>query len=136
MKKAGNAGLSKGYKFMHRPDSIHIIADFSGCQPGTLETCSAGESVLTEAVRESGLSCIQIKSHQFDPTGYTAAALLAESHITLHTWPEFLAVQIDIFTCGDHEKARKAYGVLKQFFVPHHVAEHILHRDLQHISLA
>ncbi|PKL41614.1 MAG: adenosylmethionine decarboxylase [Candidatus Riflebacteria bacterium HGW-Riflebacteria-1] len=120
---------------MHKPDSIHIIADFSGCLPGTLETRSSGESALATAVKESGLNCIHINSHQFNPTGYTATALLAESHITLHTWPEFLSVQIDIFTCGDHNKARKAYAVLKQFFRPQKVAERVLHRDLKQITI-
>ncbi|EKD84157.1 MAG: hypothetical protein ACD_39C00214G0001 [uncultured bacterium] len=120
---------------MNRPDSIHIIADFSDCPLDRLETGAAGESALAEAVKESGLSCILIKSHQFDPTGYTAAALLAESHITLHTWPEYLAGQIDIFTCGSHARARKAYDVLKRLFAPGQVSERVLHRSLQQISL-
>lgn len=134
-KKDGSAGRYKVSTFMNMPDSIHIIADFSECPLEKLESGLTGEAVLAETVGKSGLNCILIKSHQFDPTGYTAAALLTESHITLHTWPEFLSVQIDIFTCGNHDKARKAYDVLKQLFAPRQISERILHRSLQQISL-
>lgn len=119
---------------MKSPNSIHIIADFSGCRSDLLETSIKGEEILSQTVAESGLSCILIRHHQFEPIGYTAAALLAESHITLHTWPEFKSVQIDIFTCGSHEKARSAYESLKRIFAPEKIAEQILFRKLTHIS--
>jgi len=117
------------------PEAIHIIADFAGCPSELLENSVKGEEVLTRTVKESELSCILIRSHQFSPSGYTAAALLEESHITLHTWPEHRSVQIDIFTCGSHERARKAYSTLKALFRPQNIAERILHRSLNQISL-
>ena len=120
---------------MNMPEAIHIIADFAGCPAELLESGAKGEAVLAATVKESGLSCILIRSHQFSPSGYTAAALLEESHITLHTWPEHRAVQIDIFTCGSHDRARKAYGILKRLFAPDQIAERILHRSLNQISL-
>ncbi len=119
-----------------RPDAIHIIADFSGCRPELLERSHSGEMILHRAIETSGLSCVLIRSHQFEPSGYTAAALLTESHITLHTWPEHQAVQIDIFTCGSHDKARKAYKKLKDEFSPDHVAEKILFRRLSSLAEA
>lgn len=115
---------------MSMPNSIHIIADFSGCPIELLELGEQGETILRQTVEASGLSCVLIKSHQFLPSGYTAAALLTESHISLHTWPEHGSVQIDIFTCGCHDKARLAYGKLKELFCPKHVAEKILFRNL------
>jgi len=119
---------------MTRPDSIHIIADFSNCQPELLEQSHTGEMILQKAIETSGLSCVMIRSHQFKPSGYTAAALLTESHITLHTWPEHLAVQIDIFTCGSHDKARKAYELLKKEFKPGQIAEKIIFRRLDSLA--
>ena len=121
---------------MTRPDSIHIIADFSDCRPEKLERSHTGEIILQQAIETSGLSCVLIRSHQFEPSGYTAAALLTESHITLHTWPEHLAVQIDIFTCGSHDKARKAYEKLKDEFNPGQIAEKILFRRLDSLAEA
>ncbi len=121
---------------MTRPDSIHIIADFSACRPEPLKNSHTGEMILQKAIETGNLSCVLIRSHQFEPSGYTAAALLTESHITLHTWPEHLAVQIDIFTCGSHENARKAYELLKQEFKPGQIAEKILFRRLSSLSEA
>lgn len=115
------------------PDSIHIIADFCDCPIELLETGVTGERLLAETVAESGLNCVLIRHHQFTPCGYTAAALLTESHITLHSWPEHFSVQIDIFTCGSHAKARKAYEVLKRLFSPGKVSEKILCRRLEEI---
>lgn len=119
---------------MKTPNSIHIIADFSGCKYELLTDGKAGEAVLAQVVEFSALSCVLIRYHQFDPCGYTAAALLTESHITLHTWPEYNSVQIDIFTCGSHDKAKLAYQKLKELFCPQQVAEQILFRNLQKIS--
>lgn len=116
------------------PDSIHIIADFYGCKHELLERSASGEAILSETVEKSKLHCVLIRAHQFEPSGYTAAALLTESHMTLHSWPEFKSVQIDIFTCGDHDKARKAFDVLKELFAPEHVSKRVLHRKLNHID--
>ncbi|MFZ5949256.1 MAG: adenosylmethionine decarboxylase [Candidatus Rifleibacteriota bacterium] len=117
------------------PDSIHIIADFCQCPPELLENGETGEKILAQTVVESGLNCVLIRYHQFLPVGYTAAALLTESHITLHSWPEHQSVQIDIFTCGSHEKAKQAYEVLKRLFKPGKISEKILFRRLDDIIL-
>ena len=49
---------------------------------------------------------LDISSHKFDPHGVTAIALLAESHISIHTWPENGMAVCDVFTCGDHTNPR------------------------------
>jgi S-adenosylmethionine decarboxylase len=133
-RKAGKNGRFKGQFKMKTPNSIHIIADFSGCPAELLELRQQGEEILRLTIEKSGLSCVMIRSHQFEPSGYTAAALLTESHITLHTWPEHAAVQIDIFTCGSHDRARAAFSELKTLFRPLKVAEKILFRRLDSLS--
>ena len=135
-KKVGINGRFDGQFNMNTPNSIHIIADFSGCPLELLEKEQCGEDILHKTIEKSGLSCVMIRSHQFDPAGYTAAALLTESHITLHTWPEHLAVQIDIFTCGSHDRARIAFDELKFQFKPVKVAEKTLFRRLNSLSEA
>lgn len=134
MKKDGNVGHCEVCRPVSKPNSIHIIADFSGCKVELLQQGSTGESILSQVIKASDLSCVLIRYHQFEPSGYTAAALLTESHITLHTWPEHGSVQIDIFTCGSHDKARLAYAKLKELFCPKHIAEQVLFRNLQQIS--
>ena len=55
---------------------------------------------LTEAVCVGGATLIDLCVHQFSPHGVTATAALAESHIALHTWPEFGYFAADLFFCG------------------------------------
>jgi len=114
--------------------SIHIIADFKGCSSELLLAGIKGEEILQQTVTEAELHCVLIRYHQFEPHGYTAAALLTESHITLHSWPEYNAVQIDVFTCGEHDKAYKAYEILKGIFKPKQISEEILLRNLDNIT--
>ena len=133
MKRAGISGLYKDLAVNTKPNSIHIIADFQGCSKEHLVHAPEGEKILQQTVDESGLNCILIRYHQFEPQGYTAAALLIESHITMHTWPEHNSVQIDIFTCGSHGKALKAYEILKAILKPSDISDKILYRSLNKI---
>lgn len=57
--------------------------------------------VLVNAAECSGSSLLAVSSHKFEPHGVTAIALLAESHISIHTWPEKGTAVCDVFTCGD-----------------------------------
>lgn len=116
------------------PDSIHIIAEFSKCPKAPLLEASMGEAILKRVVDGSGLTSVGIRSYQFKPCGYTAAALLTESHITLHTWPEYDSVQIDIFTCGSRSSAKKAYELLKAEFKPKSFTDKIFLRTLDNIT--
>ena len=60
--------------------------------------------VLVNAAEISKSELLAVSSHKFDPHGVTAVALLAESHISIHTWPEKGTAVCDVFTCGDHTK--------------------------------
>ena len=51
--------------------------------------------------------------HRFEPQGVTGLALLAESHISIHTWPESGYAAVDVFTCGDHTMPEQARAVLR-----------------------
>ena len=57
--------------------------------------------VLVNAAECSGSTLLTVSSHKFEPHGVTAIALLAESHISIHTWPEKGTAVCDVFTCGD-----------------------------------
>jgi len=118
------AKKSKCEKFL----ALHIIADLYQCQSGTLEKSSCGKKILQKAVEESGLAVVSINSHQFAPAGYTASAVLKESHISIHTWPELGTVLLDIFTCGDEKKGFAAFAALVQAFAPKKISKKVLHR--------
>ena len=64
--------------------------------------------VLVNAAEVSNSKLLSVSSHKFEPHGVTAVALLAESHISIHTWPEKGTAVCDVFTCGDHTKPSHA----------------------------
>ena len=82
-----------------------IIAELFGCQK--LNDCKLIARSLKEAALLCGAAILHTKIHRFSPQGLTGYILLAESHISIHTWPECGYAAVDVFTCGlmDTEKA-------------------------------
>ena len=70
------------------------------------------ESYIRDVVYHASVKCnstlLALNSHKFDPQGVTCVAMLAESHISIHTWPENGMAVCDVFTCGDHTVPRAA----------------------------
>lgn len=79
----------------------HCVAELYGCDHSILDN----EKIIIELIRESidiaGATLLDICSHKFTPQGVTIVALLSESHISIHTWPEEGSSALDVFTCGD-----------------------------------
>jgi S-adenosylmethionine decarboxylase len=86
----------------HRPAGIHLLADFHGVSAGRLVSCEAIDTLLRAAATAAGATILHSHFHSFGPQlGVTGVLLLAESHISIHTWPEFGFAAADIFMCGD-----------------------------------
>jgi S-adenosylmethionine decarboxylase len=86
----------------HRPAGIHLLADFHGVDAGKLVSCEAIDALLRTAALAAGATILHSHFHSFGPQqGVTGVLLLAESHISIHTWPEFGFAAADIFMCGD-----------------------------------
>jgi S-adenosylmethionine decarboxylase len=69
-----------------------------------------------EAARQAKATVVGELFHQFDPVGVSGVLLIAESHVSVHTWPEDAFVAVDIFTCGEEMDAEIAIDVLTQGF--------------------
>jgi S-adenosylmethionine decarboxylase len=80
----------------------HILFTLKGCAADDLDDEGFIRDVLYQASIWCKSTLLSLKSHKFEPQGVTAVALLAESHISIHTWPENGTAVCDIFTCGDH----------------------------------
>jgi S-adenosylmethionine decarboxylase proenzyme len=80
----------------------HYICDFSDCDPALLLDSDRARELFTRAVRDSGLTIVSEGFYRFSPHGFTCFLLLAESHASLHAWPEFGYCAIDLFTCNLH----------------------------------
>lgn len=109
--------------------SVHIIADFFGVKPELIKYAEKMKLLLDPIVIKAGLTVLNSKYHQFKPFGVSCIYLLAESHVSVHTWPEIGYMAIDIFTCGDEKKAFKAFEMLKKTFNPKEIKKHIIPRN-------
>lgn len=78
----------------------HFIFDLSDCNPEILMDSELSYSLFARAVRESGLTVVDEGFYKFSPHGFTCFLLLAESHASLHAWPEYGYCAIDLFTCA------------------------------------
>jgi S-adenosylmethionine decarboxylase len=92
----------------------HLICELWNCDRKALDDPGLIDRAIKAAIEESGATLIGIQSHQFAPQGVTAVALLKESHLSIHTWPETGYAAVDIFTCGDHTMPQKAALVMKK----------------------
>jgi len=82
------------------PRGQHIVVDYWGCNANLLNDEKKLTQLLCDAARAASIKIISVKSHQFEHQGVTAFALLAESHISIHTWPSHGYAGVDIYTCG------------------------------------
>ena len=82
----------------------HILFTLEGCPYELLDDELHIRAMLTVAAELSHSKLLSLSSHKFQPHGVTAVALLAESHISIHTWPETGKAVCDVFTCGEHAK--------------------------------
>lgn len=104
----------------------HILADFHHAHNLTLSENAQG--LLSRAASAANATVLDLRLHDFgDGYGYTCFALLAESHISIHTWPEHSYVAIDVFMCGQAD-AEQALAVLRDYFKPEDERIQILDR--------
>jgi S-adenosylmethionine decarboxylase len=94
----------------------HYLVDFKRCDPGTIERVEVTRAIFLEAAREAEATVVGELFHQFEPVGVSGVLLIAESHVSVHTWPEDLFVGVDIFTCGEEMDAEVAIDVLTRGF--------------------
>ena len=90
------------------PVGTHCILELHGCCFDTLNDEHFIRDALRQASKRSGSTLLKLASHRFEPQGVTAVGLLAESHLSIHTWPEHGYAAVDIFTCGEDARPRLA----------------------------
>ena len=87
---------------------VHLLLELYGCNREKLNDELYLRCQLNSAAKLAKASVLNIVSNKFEPFGVTAIALLAESHLSIHTWPESQYSAIDIFTCGRNMKPKLA----------------------------
>ncbi len=92
----------------------HLIAEFADCNSQKLADVDFIEDCMNEAVRKSGATIINSIFHKYNPQGVSGVVVIAESHLSIHTWPEYNYAAVDFFTCGESVDPYKAYRFMKR----------------------
>lgn len=107
----------------------HALATLALCRPELLNDETALLEITREAATASGATVLKMASHSFDPPGVTVVAVLAESHASLHTYPDAGLVFWDCFTCGDSCDPAKSVELLSRLLGAREVRKQIVERE-------
>jgi S-adenosylmethionine decarboxylase len=95
----------------------HLIIECWGCNDG-INDADLVRTAMIEAVHAAHATLLDINVHTFSPHGVTGVAVLSESHLSVHSWPEYGYLAADVFTCGESTEPMAAVEVLRQYFQP------------------
>ena len=85
----------------------HYIIEASGCDPDILGDVGRVQQILVKAAEVAGAKVWAVSFHRFHPHGVSGVVVISESHLAVHTWPEFKYAAMDIYTCGDQVDPEK-----------------------------
>jgi spermidine synthase len=94
----------------------HILVEFLGCNSNILNDVSVIEKGMVSAAEKAGATVINSTFHHFSPWGVSGVVVIQESHLAIHTWPEYQYAAVDLFTCGDTVDPWVSFDHLKKVF--------------------
>ena len=108
----------------------HILFDLIDCPYDLLNDEDFVKDSLLNASITARSPYIKIETHKFEPQGVTGYALLVESHMSIHTWPELGLAKCDIFCCGEKARPREAVEYLHRRFESKELRKWVCDRSL------
>lgn len=92
----------------------HLLLDLKDCDAALLNDMDYLREMLVDVARLIGATVIKDSFYQFSPQGISGVVIIAESHISIHTWPEYSFAAVDVFTCGEVIQPAKAVKPLAE----------------------
>jgi len=105
-----------------------IIAEFYHCNSSHLNDVDYIRQIMVEASEQAGATIVTETFHHFSPHGVSGAVIIAESHLSIHTWPEYGYAAVDLFTCGDSVSSETAFNHLRDKLESGQVSTMEMHR--------
>ncbi len=90
----------------------HLLVELRDCNPEILKDLNRVKEALVSAAKKAKATIVDVSFHEFNPFGISGMVVIAESHLSIHTWPEYAYAAVDIFTCGDIIKPETAANYL------------------------
>lgn len=98
----------------------HLLVELYGCDPELLKKVDAVREILVSAAKACKATVVDVAFHEFKPFGVSGVVVIAESHLSIHTWPEYRYAAVDIFTCGETINPEQAVQqIAGRFHCPH-----------------
>ncbi|MEN9975212.1 MAG: Polyamine aminopropyltransferase [Verrucomicrobiota bacterium] len=94
------------------PAGRHVLAELTGCPATVLNDVAGLETGFRHCAQQGGATLISSHFHHFTPQGVSGVVVIAESHLTVHTWPEHGYAAVDVFTCGRPEVAESVMELI------------------------
>lgn len=94
----------------------HVLAEFYGCPEDILCNMEQIKHHMVEAALEAGAEVRETVFHEFSPQGVSGVVVISESHLAIHTWPEYGYAAVDVFTCGQTVNPWASCDYLKEAF--------------------
>jgi len=94
----------------------HLLIELRECNSEILKSLEKVRKILVSAAKEAKATIINNSFHEFNPFGISGVVVIAESHFTIHTWPEYGYAAVDIFTCGEIIQPELAVSYLVKKF--------------------
>ncbi len=94
----------------------HLLLELFDCDFDAINNLEAVKSTLVEAAKRAQATIVDVVFHEFNPFGVSGVVVIAESHLSIHTWPEYRYAAVDIFSCGEILKPDVAASYLVEQF--------------------
>lgn len=110
----------------------HIIMEMYDCE-ADIDNEKEIEEMMVNATLVSGAEVREVIFHKFAPHGVSGVVVISESHLTIHTWPEYKYCAVDIFTCGNKVNPYKAMVYLVDMLKPQEIKTQIIDRGIDRL---
>jgi len=94
----------------------HLLLELFDCDSESINNLEAVKSSLIEAAKRAQATIVDVVFHEFNPFGISGVVVIAESHLSIHTWPEYRYAAVDVFSCGEVLQPEIAVNYLVEQF--------------------
>ena len=94
----------------------HMLLELFDCDLDAINNLDAVKETLVEAAKRAQATIVDVVFHEFNPFGISGVVVIAESHLSIHTWPEYRYAAVDVFSCGEVLQPEVAANYLAEQF--------------------
>ena len=94
----------------------HLLLELFDCDPHAINSLDIVKASMAEAAKRAHATIVDVVFHEFNPFGISGVVVIAESHLAIHTWPEYRYAAVDVFSCGETLQPKVAVDYLLEQF--------------------